>query len=160
MLNIHLTLPIVANMLRLISQRDPERVGREDEGAGCTYASVKDGALYPICIVGQMFADLGLLRLLLTDPSDIVDAGYAPSNLGACTTNFGFWESLAKHGVTADEDAKEFMRDVQMKQDEGERWGEAYTMAVETHVSIVTEALNDEQRVLDRKRQALTDLFG
>lgn len=132
MLSLHLTLPTVVNMLRNIAQGDPERIGRDDSdgGVGCTYASIKNGALVPVCIVGQMFANLGLLRLLLIDPSRLDHEGYTPSQHGACSIEGEMWASLAENGVTADRDAQTFMRAVQARQDEGQPWGEAYEASV------------------------------
>jgi len=159
MLNIHLTLPIVVNLLRTIAQRDPERIGREEDGAGCTYATFKDGALTPICIVGQMFADLGLLRLLLYDSSDL-NSTYHPSQYGACSVGFGFWDNLTAYGITAEHEAQVFMRDLQAKQDEGKTWGVAFAETVEEYLAVQNGKFDDEQAALDNRREALTSLFN
>lgn len=152
MLNLNLTLPVVVNMLRTIAQANPERVGRDDSdgGVGCTYAAVSNGALVPVCIVGQMFANLGLLRLLLIDPSHIVSDGYTPSQHGACSIEGGLWDSLAENGITADLDAQTFMRAVQQRQDEGTPWGIAYDESVQEY--------RDEQEA--KVRDSLDRLFN
>lgn len=148
MLNLHLTLPVVVNMLRTIVSRDPERIGREDDGAGCVYATIKDGALVPICIIGQMFADMGLLRLLLTNPNDIEESHYTPSNLSSCGVGYGFWDTMAEFGINVDKDAQEFAHSVQSKQDLGTAWGAAFDTAVEQYRRQQQEELNDRLDVL------------
>lgn len=51
MLNIHFTLPQVVNYLRILAEREPERVGKSGD-AGCVYGWVDRGVLTPVCIVG------------------------------------------------------------------------------------------------------------
>ena len=149
MLSIHFTLAQVVAMLRTIADREPERIGKSDTG-GCVYGFVEKGVLVPVCIVGQMFADLGLLRLLLNNPSDLHNGEYGTQNLGACALAADFWPELAKYGITADEDAKEFMHTVQRRQDDDDNWGEAFAFAV--------QAYRDEQQA--RLDQRLRGLFG
>lgn len=149
MLNIHLTLPQVVNMLRTLSEREPERVGKSETG-GCVYGVIEKGVLIPVCIVGQMFADLGLLRLLLNNPSDLHSGEYGTQNLGACALSADFWPELAKFGITADDDAKEFMHSVQRRQDDDHSWGTAFSEAVQEH-------RDEQERVLTTR---LNGLFG
>jgi hypothetical protein len=148
MLSIHFTLPQVIGLLRVLANREPERIGKSGD-AGCVYGYVEKGVLTPVCIVGQMFADLGLLRLLLTDPSDL-SYGYATPNLGACAVSGDFWGYLAAFGITADEDAKAFMHSVQRRQDDDSTWGEAFADAVEDY-------RGEQQAALDNR---LSNLFG
>lgn len=149
MLSIHFTLAQVVAMLRTIADREPERIGKSDTG-GCVYGVVKEDVLTPVCIVGQMFADLGLLRLLLNNPSDLHNGVYGTENLGACAISADFWPELAKFGITADDDAKEFMHSVQRRQDDDDNWGEAFALAVQ-------EYRDREQALLD---QRLRGIFG
>jgi hypothetical protein len=149
MLSIHFTLAQVVNMLRIIAEREPERVGKSGS-AGCVYGFIDKGVLTPVCIVGQMFADLGLLRLLLVSPSDLTDGSYGTANLSACSIGSGFWEDLSRFGITADEDAKAFMHSVQRKQDDDYVWGEAFNAAVQEYRA-------EQQAILDSR---LSNLFG
>lgn len=138
MLSIHFTLVQVVNMLRALAERDPDRIGKSGDG-GCVYATVQGHVLTPVCIVGQMFSDLGLLRLLLHNPSDL---NYNDGFLGACAVEADFWSFIANYGITADLDAKEFMHSVQRKQDDGITWGEAFSMAVQEYRAEQMEALD------------------
>lgn len=158
MLSIHFTLPQVLVYLRTIVARDPEAIARTKDGSvGCLYAEQEGHVLHAVCIIGQMFADLGLLRLLLTDPSDV--RGYSDLH-GTCSVHADFWPALAKFGITADEDAMEFMRSVQQKQDGGSTWGDALTSTVDESVSRGNAHLDDEQATLDYRREALANLFA
>lgn len=140
MLNIHLTLRDVVGMLRTIADREPERIGKSETG-GCVYAVYKDGVLVPVCIIGQMFADLGLLRLLLNEPNDL-GTGYAAC-MSSCSVGYGFWSTLAdEYGITVDTDAQAFAHSVQRKQDENDTWGEAFAKAVQEYRDNETEALS------------------
>lgn len=158
MLNIHLTLPQVVGFIRTIAERDPENVARKSDGSvGCVYMEQNGHIMTPVCIVGQMFADLGLLRLLSERPSDL--SGYT-DGLGACSVQGAFWDALSNYGVTADEDAQRFLREVQYKQDGGSAWGAAYAEVVEQWQATENDKMDHEQETLDRKRQALVDLFA
>lgn len=158
MLNIHLTLPQVIGFIKTIVDRDPDHVAKSPSGgAGCMYTSINGHVLTPVCIVGQMFADLGLLRLLLTTPNVLTaDA----DQHGACSIGGDFWNSLDNFGITADDDAKEFLREVQSKQDSGYTWGDAYAFVQDEYLLNENGRLDDEQRVIDRKREALANLFA
>lgn len=139
MLSIHLTLAQVVTLLNTIVQRDPERVGTGSNGAGCVYGYQNEGALTPICIVGQMFADLGLLRLLMNNPNEL---DFPSAMSSTCGTSSGFWEVLNKYGITADEDAARFMFAVQRRQDEGQTWGMAYDQSVRDYRDAQQDDLN------------------
>jgi len=158
MLNIHLTLPQVLGFIRTIVARDPEKVAQAPGGGqGCIYMHVDGHTLTPVCIVGQMFADLGLLRLLRLDPSNLTEYG---DQFGACSVKGEFWTGLAEYGITADEDAQNFLREVQYKQDGGATWGDALAGTIESWLAIENAKMDDEQAVLDRKRQDLANLFA
>lgn len=147
MLSIHFTLAQVVTMLNTIVKRDPERTGLGTNGGGCVYGFITEGALVPVCIVGQMFADLGLLRLLMNHPSDME---YASAMSTTCGMSSSFWQVLGKYGITADDDAKTFMFDVQRHQDAGHTWGVAFANGVQ-------EYRDAQQSTLDNR---LNDLFG
>lgn len=141
MLSIHFTLAQVVAMLSTIVKRDPERVGTGTDGeAGCVYGYITgDKVLTPVCIVGQMFADLGLLRLLMSEPNELV---YTSAITTTCGTSSGFWERVGKFGISADEDAIEFMFNVQRSQDAGLPWGEAFDGAVRDYRDNAQDDLN------------------
>jgi hypothetical protein len=127
----HLTLAMVIPMLRSIVERfGPDHVGllNPGEGNGCAYVSgAENYRLIPSCIIGQLFADLGLLRLLLDAQGSIPDDQVMACNLGPLGTDV--WEALSEF-VTADEDAKNLIGRVQGKQDAGDGWGDALDAAV------------------------------
>lgn len=158
MLNIHFTLPMVLNMLGNIAKRAPEKVAQKSDGTtGCIYMERDGHIVTPVCIVGQMFADLGLLRLLALNPSDLSDDADQHT---ACTVGGEFWTALETYGITADEDAASFMRSVQYKQDGGSTWSEAFDSIVQEFRDERTARLDDEQEALDAKRVALANLFA
>lgn len=124
LLNIHLTLPMVIAYLRAIATAEPDRIGQD--GTMCIYAKQVGAVLTPVCIMGQMFANIGLLRLLMVNPSDLD----SPSNPDSCAVATGFWTRLAEFGITATPEAQQFCHDVQRQQDEGTAWGQAFTDGV------------------------------
>lgn len=137
-LSINFTLAQVIGYLRAIAIREPDRIG-QGEGGSCIYATVDGHTVTPVCIVGQMFADLGLLRLLLSHPNDLT---WGESRASSCGLGAVLWETLAPFGVTADDDAASFMRLVQSRQDGGEPWGQAFDSAVEDWRKREQDALN------------------
>ena len=141
MLNVHFTLAYVLAALTGIANREPERVGQKENG-GCIYAVVENAALVPVCIVGQMFSDLGLLRLMLNSPNEV--ESWNTEMQGACNVGGHLWDSLAKYGVTADEDAQKFAHRVQSRQDDGVTWQDAYNGAVEDHKQDARDALDQQ----------------
>lgn len=139
-LSINFTLGQVITHLRAIAKRDPERIGQGEDGS-CIYATVNGHVVTPVCIVGQMFADLGLLRLLITHPNDL---SWGESRASSCGFGSLLWEKLAPFGITADEDAARFMRLVQQRQDGGEPWGDSFDGAVEDYKANAQDALGRE----------------
>ena len=157
-LSIHLTLAQVIGFIKVIVDRDPDKVAKgPNGGSGCMYMVRKGHVLTPVCIVGQMFADMGLLRLLLTDPSNLTDEN---DQFGSCSLNSDMWNGLAKFGVTADKDAQEWLYNVQRKQDSGSSWSDAFNEARDEYLDEQNYTLDNKQAALDAERQALTDLFG
>jgi len=129
MLNIHFTLAYVVAALRGIAGREPDRIGQTD-GGSCIYGVIKEGALVPMCIVGQFVANEGLLRLLIRRPGEYAVATYTddwnPENYGSCGLGEDVWSTLDNFGVTFDVDAKKFLHCVQVEQDNGSKWGVAF----------------------------------
>jgi len=94
----------------------------------CTYAVVVDGVLTPVCLIGQMFADMGLLGLLVRDLTDAQDTGHI-SQEGACDTGGAVWQALAKVGIETDPEAQKYARSAQYGQDNGLTWGQSIAYA-------------------------------
>jgi len=106
-----------------------------DGGTGCTYGVVRDGALVPVCIIGQWVSAYGLLGVLVTStPDPLGYEQYNPDFEGACLIDNAMWHSLESVGFVVDFDAREYARDVQQAQDNGQTWGEALPYADAVHI--------------------------
>lgn len=114
---------------RIVDRSAPNKRANDGTNTGCIYGRIENGALVAVCIIGQFFADLGLLGLLLQSKPDF-DGGYDPEFFGACTVGSDIWTTLESHGVTFDEDAKAFARYVQDAQDGGYKWSDALRYGV------------------------------
>lgn len=144
MRHITIDLPRAVAGLRSIVERFGENhvPSNPAGGAGCIYATIRDGALVPVCIVGQFVADLGFLGALLQPVAD--DDEYAvdfvlsqrsdtysgtprtePEQQGACVPSGVVWDALSEHGLHFTDDAKRYLRDVQAEQDASTPWGRA-----------------------------------
>lgn len=135
---LHITLLMAFDGLRSIVERfGPDHIA--GDGNGCIYAVEKvPGVLAPVCIVGQYFSDLGILRTL-TLPSESDLLGHNGGNLttgeetstgsGVCNLaglGSGLREHLeSNHGVTFEDNAWRFLMEAQGQQDSGETWGRA-----------------------------------
>lgn len=129
-----------------------------DGNIGCTYMVVKNGVLTPVCIVGQFFADLGILGVLMTHADDehngiacSLEKGNAtPTQDGALILRTV--ERLRARGVEVTEDARILLRAAQESQDNGNPWGHAVedglaVMVEETSVVLVGPSLTDRMRL-------------
>lgn len=113
-------------------------------GEGCVYI-VKpspNGLLTPVCIVGQVFSDLGILRAMLSEGGT--------DQHEACNIGSTLWDNAQAMGVTFDEDAQVFLRDAQRYQDSvyhggaDKSWGGALTFALtRAQDNIIEKAKND-----------------
>jgi hypothetical protein len=142
MLPIHLTVTVVLSMLSdVISRFGEDHTARKPGGGtGCVYAVQEGNRLIPVCIVGQVIADLGALRALVvpyeTARKDASDGFYSlgdgetPAQYAACTLENPMWDRLAAFGITADDDAKALLRAVQDVQDGDHGWGEALKFGI------------------------------
>lgn len=133
MLNLHITLYMVLAGFESIVERfgadHTPAVG--GDGAGCVYMKDGDyeGHVTPICLVGMFFSDLGILRLL----TDKYGGGDSIAG-GMCNlANFGdgIVEHLSNFGVSVDNDARDFLRAAQTRQDKGASWGDAFAQTVD-----------------------------
>ena len=107
-------------MLNIVERFGPDHAATAPNGseATCVYAVNNNGVLTPVCIVGQMFADMGILRLLLENPLDPDAAQWC--NLGGAGE--GWAETLAARGVEVTPEARMFLSDAQSRQDGGATW--------------------------------------
>jgi hypothetical protein len=147
---LHITLPLAIQRLRALASAEPDRMGIIDPNnpgaGGCMYITVVDGVLKAVCIIGQFFADFGLLGLLATG---FDENGSLLGQDGMCVLDSPLWDRLAAAGVVVDEDAKEFMRTVQVQQDNGNdsnplAWGPAFDKAVSKVREAERKRIEDE----------------
>ena len=145
---LRITLLMAFNGLRNIVSRFPADHTAGGPGQnGCIYAREENGVLVPVCIVGQFFADLGLLRVLLTQGqgykgtlSDAANASERGSEDNFVLCNLaGLDTSLREmlestYGITFDDDAFEFLLNAQASQDNGNTWPDAFETAAECAV--------------------------
>lgn len=134
-------------LLRVVARfgRD-HKASSSGGGSGCTYAEVVNGVLTPVCIVGQVVADYGLLGVLVDTPQDfLADGVREPEQHGACNLNNGMWDALDAAGLHFTEDAKTYLRSAQEAQDNGVTWGRAVEYADE---KFITDAANDARSTL------------
>jgi hypothetical protein len=78
--------------------------------------------LRPVCIVGQVFSRLGIMRALLTSTGD---------QYSTCQVGSDIWINADEMGVTFSEQAQTLLRAAQYNQDSGKTWREAVTIAAE-----------------------------
>lgn len=115
MFELHLTLAYVVAHFSDIAERFGVNHKQEDS---CRYADAVGFTLKPVCIVGQFFADLGLLALVAKPELFSTEIGL--ENLGTCGLDQDgahLWNALAAAGITWDDDAQKFMAYVQTYQD-------------------------------------------
>lgn len=119
--------------------------------AGCTYfvQDTKENAwggshkfinvdnLRPVCIVGQVFSRLGIMRALLSGDGD---------QYSTCQPDALLWANAEEMGVDFTEEARSLFRQAQYKQDNGQTWRDAVTEAV---AEAQAEALAEFQRNSD-----------
>lgn len=130
------------------------RAGKPGSNDGCTYF-VRDERtsawgentkyidlhnLRPVCIVGQVFHRLGILRALLANDGD---------QHSACTMDSVIWANAEAMGVTFTEEAKTLFRKAQYRQDNGETWADA-----------VKGAVTDSQRDAVKAFEENSPMFG
>lgn len=146
MLNVTIDLSYAVRALRNIAQAEPTRVGQADSGS-CVYATNKNGALVPVCIVGQWLANEGLLRFLLNDPDQsVLDwqkepyGAEFPKNLDACMAQSAFWDRLESIGFHVEPEAQKFLHAVQRQQDDGLGWGLAFAKGANEYRASVLSA--------------------
>jgi hypothetical protein len=95
---------------------------RPDGQPGCVYAVFQNGSLVPVCIVGQVFADLGILRAVTSSGITLNEmlnaaADDLPTQGGACALQDAIWSNAHDMGVLFTNDAREYLRVVQSVQD-------------------------------------------
>lgn len=94
------------------------------DGGGCTYAA-RDalGNLVAVCIVGQVFFEMGIFRALFQTDDLLLDVN---DQGGTCALDHTFiWPNAREMGFDFDEDAKEILYKAQSMQDSNQTWGTA-----------------------------------
>lgn len=146
-------------LIKAVVDRFPsDHQGNSDGSGACVYIDTYDeetGAqgnlhplrrLVPVCIVGQVFADLGILRAMLQ--SD----GY--SQFGGCNPNgedgMAIFANASAMGVEFSEDAQWFLTNVQSEQDAGTPWPEAFASGLTESLERVSNALDDSRAQVQR----------
>lgn len=134
MLNTTVTLSdAVSITARIVRDFGPTHAPQGRSGApGCNYTTVGLNAERPnedltkplvaVCIVGQVFAHLGILRAVFSTMG---------GEYSTCVPTAGLWTNASIMGVEFTEEARQFLRDAQEVQDAGVAWGEALTKAFE-----------------------------
>jgi hypothetical protein len=134
--NLHITLAMALAGLRSVVDRIGEHhVGTMGDGRGCAYVENVDGVrLVPSCIVGQLFADLGVLRALVISS----DASFSGCQIpGSDLRNEGgmspeLRKRLAEEsGITMSDEAFTFLQTAQFEQDNEYAWGVAVERAAQ-----------------------------
>jgi hypothetical protein len=139
-MNLHITLDQAFDGLRrIVDKFGPDHTATNPGGGGsCTYAVYdEDGFLVPVCIVGQFFAALGGLRLLVDQTAALFnDYDGSPVQEQSCGVSEAveFWDNLESRGVTADHEAKVLFAVAQKVQDGSldsgdQTWGRALDVA-------------------------------
>jgi hypothetical protein len=114
-----------ANLVRIVQRFGHDHKAQTPEGGqGCIYATVSEGRLVAVCIIGQLIADLGYLGALLTAEPYFFEDG-EPDQRDACSFGAALWDDLAGVGITFSDEAKSYARLVQAAQDAGRTWSQA-----------------------------------
>lgn len=133
--NLTITLGMVLNLMdSILEEYGNDHVNPPGQ---CQYAENNSGALKPLCIVGVMFHNLGILRTLVgsydANPDVFVGALTIGSYMNnACSINAdgrlrNYLE--AAHTIFMTDDAYSFLKLVQASQDGTETWGDAVEYA-------------------------------
>jgi hypothetical protein len=146
MFNLHITLLMAVTGLQDIVKRFGEDHTGNLASGGCAYVERVEGVrLIASCIVGQFFADLGILRVLVNDSGDYRE-GYSGINTeGTCSLPNGSGLGTAgisdesrnplrdalreRFGITFDDEAYQFLQSAQNSQDGSNQWGDAVEAA-------------------------------
>lgn len=164
--DLHITLLMALDGLRSVVDRfGPEH---KNEGA-CRYAVERSGVLTPVCIVGQFFHDLGILRTLIAADGPNMSTGEAIgegwetkyADTGYCNLDAFGGETLDvlrnRYGITFDPAAITLLKSAQTLQDGGATWADA----VENAAMHVMEAHNltppDTRTAVERLNACIED---
>lgn len=132
---LHITLLMAFDLLKGII----ERVGADHKQMGsCQYAKETNGVLVPVCIVGHVFHDLGILRTLIGTESEWHSAKFIPGAdldaSGLVCNGPGISASLrtylaSRYGITFENEAWYLLEVAQENQDHRETWAKALNAA-------------------------------
>lgn len=161
---LHITLLMAFDGLRNIVDRfGPEH---KNEGA-CRYAVERSGVLTPVCIVGQFFHDLGILRTLIAENGPNMSTGEAIgegwevkyADTGYCNLdNFdGYTLDLLheRYGITFDPEAITLLKSAQGWQDDGATWAEAVERASERVMNMHDLTPPDTRTAVERLSECI-----
>jgi hypothetical protein len=145
----------VALIKEVVESFPSDHRGDSDDTGSCVYiANHKDSdgynqgvsplmRLVPVCIVGQVFHNLGILRAMLQ-----VDG---TSQFGGCNPNgedgMAIFANAEAMGVTFSEDAQWFLTNVQSSQDAGNVWPVAFTEGLTETLVRVSDRLAESERL-------------
>lgn len=154
---------VLAHLRDIVSRHGYDTRPKADGGRSCIYASLDGFVLRPVCLIGVMLHDLGVLRAVVY--SIYGENAYGYGNVdgqdGACELDAeGMWARLAQAGVTFTDEAKVLMRHAQAEQDSGEVWGDAvekglfeaqekFRSDIEEQVESLREELTAQYTILD-----------
>lgn len=129
----------VTMLIAVVKEFGKDHTARGSASGGCQYVVTPSPTLplVPVCIIGQVFANLGILRAMLTDNGN--------DQFGACSLDSPIWHNAEEMGVTFTDDARHFLRCAQNYQDSpskgGQAWGGALSYALaEAQERVVEEA--------------------
>jgi hypothetical protein len=144
------------SLIKAVVDRFPsDHQGNTDGSGSCVYIDTYDEAtgdrhddnplrrLSPVCIVGQVFADLGILRAMLQ--ANGID------QFGSCNPNgedgMAIFANAEQMGVSFTEDAQWFLTNVQSEQDAGTPWPQAFTSGLTETLQRITDRLDESERL-------------
>lgn len=112
---------VVLGFLSILDRFGEDHKPSESDGGGCIYAERQSGVLKPVCIVGQLFSDWGILGALMNNPDVHVESydqqACNLANVASAVT------TLAMRGIFIEEGAYILMVHAQSNQDAGVEWG-------------------------------------
>lgn len=156
----------VALLREVVEAFPADHRGDSDDTGSCVYiANTKDSdgynkgvnpfaRLLPVCIVGQVFHNLGILRAMLQPD------GF--SQYGGCNPNgedgMSIFANAAAMGVEFDEEAQWLLTDAQSYQDAGDVWPVAFNKALTDSLERLADRLAQSQEQVKTQGQTILNL--
>lgn len=146
MFNLHITLAMaLAGLTDIVERFGKHHVATPANGACAYIVKVEGQRLVPECIIGQFFADLGILRVLLSDNAYGVAIQNCNMQNAPGTGSDEFRELCADFGITFSDEAYSFIRAAQASQDNEYAWGKA----VEDAAVEILQARNEPRTAVE-----------